>query len=604
MPEFPKSPYVLLEDSKSSNRPDAGLLFQNPIEVLECVSLEGVLATLVEIETFLTKGNFLAGWLSYECALPFHPTLKRKKTVLSNEPLIWMGVFKKPEVLSASSLENLFTESEGQNNTWGFSKSADPNETSKEFESIFSKIQDYISKGDVYQINHTFRLGLKSTGAAKALYGNLRRAQPTPFSALIETGEWRVLSLSPELFITRRNGRLISRPMKGTAKPGKTLEENQRRMEVLERDEKNRAENLMIADLIRNDFSRICKPGTVKVNKLFEVESFASVLQMSSEVTGELREETSFRDIYKALFPCGSITGAPKVRAMEIIHETEKGPRGIYTGAIGFLAPDGDFSFNVPIRTAVMDAKGKGWLGIGSGIVADSTVKMEYRECLLKSRFLYNTPANFALVETMLWSKEKGFSYLEDHLERLVQSAAYFNFVCPIDKIRDSLRNLAGTIIISAGHKVRLVLDRRGHYILTHETLLKTNKIQPLIIHLSKNKVSSNDTFLFHKTTYRPIYNEAITKNAGAEKIYDVIFQNEKDEITEGTFNNIFIEKNDPKLLTPPVSAGLLPGIYRAKLLESGRAKETSLTFEDLVNAKNIYLANSVRGLVKTTLCN
>ena len=585
MPEFPKPPYVLLEDSKSSGRPDAGLLFQNPIEVLECANLEGVPATLVEIETFLTKGYFLAGWLSYECALPFHPTLKGKKTALSNEPLIWMGVFKKPEVLSTSSLDNLFTGSEGQNNTCGFSKSTDPNETSEKFDDAFRKIQNYISKGDVYQINHTFRLGLKGFGAAKALYSNLRRAQPTPFSALIETRKWRVLSLSPELFVTRRNGHLTSRPMKGTAKPGNTLKENQRRMEVLRLDEKNRAENLMITDLIRNDFSRICKPGTVKVNKLFEVESFASVLQMSSEVTGELREETSFGDIYKALFPCGSITGAPKVRAMEIIHETEKGPRGIYTGAIGFLAPDRDFSFNVPIRTAVMDARGKGWLGIGSGIVADSKVKDEYRECLLKSRFLYNTPANFALVETMLWSREEKFSYLEEHLERLVQSAAYFDFVCPLDKIRDSLRNLVDTITSSAGYKVRLVLDRRGHYMLAHETLLKINKTQPPIIRLSKNKVSSNDTFLFHKTTHRPIYNEAIAKNGGAEKIYDVIFQNEKDEITEGTFNNIFIEKNDPKLLTPPVSAGLLSGIYRAKLLESGRAKEISLTFEDLANA-------------------
>jgi len=602
MPSFPTPPFVLLEDSKAAHRQKAGLLFHNPVEILECARLDEVSKMLGRIETALANGFYLAGWFSYESSFPFHPKLNKNEIPLIPEPLIWLGLFQKPEVLSTSDLDDLFSLKDFPAGNSGLLAQLTANETEQEFDQVFAAIQNYISKGDVYQINHTFRLYLKSLGQARALYSSLRRSQPVPYGAYIDTGAWQVLSLSPELFISCRDGCLISRPMKGTAKPGFGMEDNLKRMEALEQDEKNRAENLMITDLIRNDFSRICTPGTVKVSRLFEVEHFSTVLQMSSEITGELNSKTKFRDIFKALFPCGSITGAPKIRAMEIIDETEKTPRGIYTGAIGFLAPTGDFSFNVPIRTVVLDKKGEGWLGIGSGIVADSAAGEEYRECLLKADFLSRPALNFALVETLLWSADDGFHDLDKHLARLAASAAYFSFPYPGDAIQTSLKGLTEILLPADRYKFRLVLGKKGTLAITHEKIDAPSPKNPLFISLSDQRVNSLDSFLFHKTTHRPLYNEVIKAEKKRARIYDVIFQNENSELTEGTFNSLFIRKNRGPLLTPALKAGLLPGILRANLLESGEALEASLKFEDLKKAKYIYLGNSVRGLMQVNL--
>jgi len=602
MPALPKPPFVLLEDSKLPNRKNPGLLFQNPVEILECTWLDDVPAMLDRIEMALDKGFYLAGWFSYESAMPLHPTLGDKSIPLSQEPLIWFGVFQKPEVLSSAKLDILFSAKDLLSGNSGFQGDHTPSEQEQEFEQAFAAIQTYISNGDVYQINHTFRLGLKTSGPGKQLYSRLRRAQPVPYGAYIDSGEWQALSLSPELFITCRDGCLMSRPMKGTAKPGLNMEENLKRMKELELDEKNRAENLMITDLIRNDFSRICRPGTVKVTKLFDVEYFSTVLQMSSEVSGELIKGTKFSEIFKALFPCGSITGAPKIRAMEIIHETEKSPRGIYTGAIGFLGPTGDFSFNVPIRTVVLNNKGDGWLGIGSGIVADSQAGDEYKECLLKADFLNRPYIHFGLVETMLWSADSGFRHLDKHLARLAASAVYFDFPYPGKRIRAALKDLSTTLLPTEQYKVRMVLNNKGKWVLTHEPINAAAKNGPLYTVLSNNRVNSLDPYLFHKTTHRPLYNEIFKTERQRTGAYDVIFQNENGEITEGTFNTIFIHKNHGPLLTPHIGAGLLPGILRANLLESGEAIEASLKFDDLKKAKNIYLGNSVRGLMEVKL--
>ena len=604
MPDFPIPPFVLLDDSRSRDRVDAGLLFQNPVEILECINLEKIPEVLAKIEDVQRKGFYLAGWISYECGLGLHPTLNKPDIPTSIEPLIWMGVFNTPKRLSSENLKTLFHPFGKLENTSGFSASPDANETDAEFATAFTKIMDYISAGDIYQVNHTFRLNFEAHGLIAALYSRLRKAQPVAFGSLIDTGTWNVLSASPELFICRKGDKLMSRPMKGTARSGKTWQEIQKNMAALKCDEKNRAENLMITDLIRNDFSRVCEPGSVVVSKLFEVERFSQILQMSSEVVGILKPKIAFSDIFENLFPCGSITGAPKIRAMEIIQETEKEPRGLYTGALGYIAPSGDFTLSVPIRTVLLDKLGKGHMAVGSGIVANSTLKDEYDECLLKSHFIYNAPQNFALIETMLWTPNRGFSDLKKHLDRLFNSARYFEFPCLLETIKKDLKKLESSFDHQAPRRVRLTLSKEGKTCLQHWSFTPSNNNNPVMVTLASERVDSNDLFLFHKTTHRPLYDQAFktAKGNDSNEIYDMIFQNKQGEITEGTFNSVFVEKDQRPLLTPPLKAGLLPGILRGKLLDSGRARETSLTINDLVKAKNIYLGNSVRGLVKTRL--
>ena len=313
----PDPPFVLLEDSQATSKHKAGLFFTNPVEIIQCSALNKVHKTLQNIEERQKEGFFLAGWISYEVGTAFHPSLKTSNQKTSEEPLIWMGVFNKPQHLSSQQLSALFKDLRQKKPGAGFMASPKSQESRPEFNQAFKSILDFIKAGDVYQVNHTFRLALKTYGPFSALYANLRNSQPAPYSALINTGDWWILSFSPELFISKQGQTLISRPMKGTAKPGINEVENKKRMKALGRDEKNRAENLMITDLIRNDFSRITKPGSVKVPKLFEVERFKTVLQMSSEVVGTLKKKTTFLEIFTALFPCGSITGAPKALEVE-----------------------------------------------------------------------------------------------------------------------------------------------------------------------------------------------------------------------------------------------------------------------------------------------
>lgn len=594
----PDLPFVLLEDSQAAAKQKAGLFFTNPSEIIQCSALNKVQKTLQSIEERQKKGFFLAGWISYEAGTVFHPSLKKSEQKTSQEPLIWMGVFNKPQHLSSQQLSALFKGLAQNKPGAGLMASPKNKESRAEFNQAFKSIMEYIKAGDVYQVNHTFQLALKTYGPFSALYANLRNSQPAPYSALINTGDWRVLSFSPELFISKQGQKLISRPMKGTAKPGINEVENKKRMKALGRDEKNRAENLMITDLIRNDFSRITKPGSVKVPKLFEVERFKTVLQMSSEVVGTLKKKTTFLEIFTALFPCGSITGAPKTRAMEIIKETEQNPRGLYTGALGFLAPSGDFTFSVPIRTAVLNLKGEGWFGIGSGLVSGSKVQDEFEECQLKGKFLKNSEKDFALIETMLWTPEEGVHFLEEHLNRVTSSAGFFEFQIDLKKIRNQLSKILMTFGDKKSRKIRLTLESSGQINFETRDFTPLKKKEPLAVTISPQKVSSSNPFLFHKTTKRTLYNSELER-VKKQKFYDILFVNEKGNITEGAYNNIFVQGNRGELLTPSLECGLLPGILRAKLLESGKFKETSLTCDELEKAAKIWVGNSVSGLVE-----
>lgn len=594
----PDSPFVLLEDSQATSKKKAGLFFTNPVKIIQCSTLNAVQKTLQQIEEHQNAGFFLAGWISYEAGTVFHPFLKKSAQKTSDEPLIWMGVFNNPQCLSSQQLLALFKTLSQKKPKSGLITPPESKESRAAFNKAFERIMAYIKAGDVYQVNHTFRLALDTFGPFTSLYAALRKSQPTPYSALINTGEWRILSFSPELFISKQGQTLISRPMKGTAKPGINEVENKKQMRALGRDEKNRAENLMITDLIRNDFSRITEPGSVRVPKLFEVERFKTVLQMSSEVVATLRKETSFLEIFTALFPCGSITGAPKIRAMEIIRKTEQEPRGLYTGALGFLTPRGDFTFSVPIRTAVLNTKGKGWFGVGSGFVSESKVQDEFEECLLKGKFLENLENDFALIETMLWTKKEGLHYFEDHMIRLAASANFFGFQIELKLIRKRLSKILSTFVDKKPRKIRLTLERSGQINFETLTFAVPKKINRPAIAISPQKVTSSDPFLFHKTTNRALYNSELIR-AKKQKFYDILFVNEKGNITEGAFNNIFVQGNRGELLTPSLECGLLPGILRAKLVESGKFKETSLTCDELEKAAKIWLGNSVSGLIE-----
>lgn len=446
-----------------------------------------------------------------------------------------------------------------------------------------ARIQRYIADGDCYQINHTFTLAGRWFGEPLALYARLRQQQPVRYGGFVGDAGQALLSLSPELFLERRGDCLLTRPMKGTAPSGQPAES-------LRESLKDRAENLMIVDLLRNDLGRIAELGSVKVDRLFAIEDYPGLRQMVSEVSARIPGQDFVR-VLSALFPCGSITGAPKVRAMQIIGELEAGPRGIYTGTLGWLAPDGDFRLNVAIRTLELAAGGAMRLGIGSGIVADSQADAEWRECLLKADFLRRCDPGLRLIETM--RLENGhLPRLAGHLERLQCSAAWFGFAFDAAAVRAALAGLPGEGL----WRVRLTLGKAGDPDIAHFPLSDSAGDGCLAI-LSAQSIVADDVLRGHKTTQRAAYDAALA--ALPEGVFDVLFCNERGEIAEGARSNVFVER-DGVLLTPPRASGALPGVLRAELLASGRAREAVLHPADL--AAGFWLGNALRGLMPARL--
>lgn len=460
-----------------------------------------------------------------------------------------------------------------------------------------NKIKDFIRGGDTYQINYTYENFLKTDASDFNLYRYLRKKQKTSYCAFIKNKYHRIASFSPELFFKTSNREITVKPMKGTASRGYTVDEDKDRIKKLQTGEKDRAENLMIVDLLRNDLGRICRAGTVEVEKLFEVETHTTVHQMTSTIKGELNYDVGFSEIIKNIFPCGSVTGAPKIRSMEIIRELETECRGIYCGAIGYCSPEGNMEFSVPIRTLVKNYGIDQWnYRVGSGIVWDSNIESEWQECSDKTAFLTNeSPEDFYLVETIK-IENKIALYLEDHLERILQSASYFNINCDKDNIVAAI-NIAIEGVEDNEIILRLLINQNGS-----ETLqfFPFNKSATFQVILSENLLNSKNLFLYHKTTNRKWYDSAMERIKNGD-FYDMIFMNENREITEGARSNIFIEINGD-LFTPPISSGLLPGILRKNLIEGKKCVETILDIEDLLNADAIYCGNSVRGLVKVEL--
>lgn len=537
---------------------------------------------LFEIEKATNEGFYVAGFLAYEFGYHLEEKLKpyRKKRP-EGVPLAWFGVFEAPIPFKIETAPGI-ARAHLSDLTLNISPEA--------YQEAISRIKTYIASGDTYQVNYTLKYHFKFEGDPKDFFFRLLRKQRVRYASLLSTPEFSVLSLSPELFIQKQGPLLRSSPMKGTAPRGRFGEEDKKIAQWLSEDTKNRAENIMIVDLIRNDLGRICEMGSVWVPELFKVERYRTVHQMISTVEGNLREGTSLYEIMKALFPCGSVTGAPKIRTMEIIAELEAEPRGVYTGALGFITPDGDFIFNVAIRTVVLKDN-RGEFGIGSGIVWDSDAEEEYRECLLKARFLTEDPPEFKLVETLRFEPEQGFVRLEKHLARLRRSAAYFTLPYPEKRIREELGKLERDL--SERARVRILLSEWGE--VSVETGSLKDFSRPVKVGLKKRSFSAEPAFLFHKTTHRPWYEEA---RGEAEKLglAEIVFFDEKGRLIEGTISNVFLEI-DGRLYTPPVTLGLLPGILRESLLESGGCEEREIHLSDLWHGK-LYIGNSARGLI------
>lgn len=586
---------LLLHDALTPN--GESLLFTEPSEVLTAFSPAEVLAALDRIEAARIAGCWTAGYLRYELGYLFEDRLRPLFPAQPERPLLWFGLYAPPRKLTAAAA-SAYVEAAASGIPTGIRRLTLDMDMAR-YSRAFDAIKAYIAAGDAYQVNLTFKARFTLDGDAVALYRDLSLKQPVAYGALLETGAETILSRSPELFVENRNGRLSARPMKGTLARGRTLAEDESGRRALAGDPKSRAENLMIVDLLRNDLGRISESGSVTVTDLFTVETYRTLHQMTSGITARMKPEVAPLEAIRSLFPCGSVTGAPKIRAMEIIREVESSPRGVYTGSIGYIAPSGDFCFNVAIRTAIIGKDGQGEVGIGGGIVADSELTAEYDEVLLKLKFFTDPVEPVALIETMLWEQDKGFWLLNRHLERLRLSARYFDIAADEAGIRrflqDRIRDFAAPRM-----RVRLLLHERDGLSLTAVPLPEAENTLSFRFVLAEERVDSKSPLLFHKTTNRAFYDEPCKVAAARYGVDEVVFCNERGELTEGSITSIFVERNG-QLLTPALQSGLLPGTLRAELLSTGQAIEAVLTPGDLETADEVFLGNSVRGLMGAT---
>jgi para-aminobenzoate synthetase/4-amino-4-deoxychorismate lyase len=547
------------------------LALDNPVETRTASRIEEVLPLLEFAEERAHAGAYVALMIGYEAAAAFDSALSTHGP--GSLPLAWAGVFANASE-PAEQPDASFVSS-----AWM------PRVAQSEYDAAVSTIRELIAAGDTYQVNYSFPLTSSFSGDAYAWYRELCVAQGAPFSAYLDLDRFQVLSLSPELFFERRGDHVVTRPMKGTKSRGRWLDEDREHAEWLRQSPKDRAENVMIVDLLRNDLGKVSVAGSVRVSSLFDVERFETVWQMTSTVESTLRPGTSLVELMSALFPCGSVTGAPKIRTMRIIRELEPFARGVYTGTIGFLRPGGDCLFNVAIRTVVIDTQTNvATFNVGGGVTIDSTAAGEYEECLVKSRFLRNKPVDFELFESMLIEDGEIF-LLERHLERLKNSAALFGFEFDFGSYEARLREtLVSNPLLAA--KLKLTLRKDGR--ITTETSPILDSETPQRLTLATTPVNSSDTFLFHKTTNR-------------DYPPNLIFWNERNEVTESGTANLVV-KIDGQLVTPPVSCGLLPGTFRGHLIDKGEIKERVVTVEELQNAKEFFLINSVRKWMKAEL--
>ncbi len=538
-------------------------------------------AALVEKE-----GLTAAGFVSYEAAGAFDSALTTHP--VDTFPLAWFGLYTEGEPVAAPAPREQTdlpdpTDSSDQLPDWT------PSLSDEAYHAAIERVRDYIAAGDTYQVNFSFRLHAEAPDDAWALFTRMVGGSSNGYAAYVDIGEWAVCSASPELFFRLSGRDIVSRPMKGTRPRGRWLGEDVARARELQQAAKDRAENVMIVDMVRNDLGRIADPGTVEVAKLFDVERYPTVLQMTSTVHGQT--DAGLVDIFKAIFPAASITGAPKAHTMELITELEDSPRRIYTGTIGYLAPKREAQFNVAIRSALVDrSRNEVEYGVGGGIVWDSREMAELAECYTKAAVLRTPAPAFELLESLLWVSGTGYFLPEKHTDRLQASADYFGWQIDMDGVGKALTVEADGLSGEA-HKVRLTVGPSGRVAVTSAALQPLPA--PYRVGLANRPVDAEDRFLFHKTTHRKVYEEARTAHPDVD---DVLLWNAEGELTESTIANVVVEL-DGKLVTPPVRCGLLAGVYRAFLLASGAVSESVVHRDDLARCTRVCLVNSVRGM-------
>ncbi len=585
------------------------LHFTKPQQIIAAQNLDDVVFALREVERLVeTNKLYAAGFISYEAAPALDTAHRVSSTLLdghsslrSNFPLLWFGLYPAPRLITLSKPAS-------QKSALSWLPSVD----SDAYNAAIKQIKSQIAEGRTYQVNYTMRLKTDFNTDPWNFFLHLVQSQ-NDHAAYIDTGSHVICSASPELFFQLDGESITCKPMKGTTHRGRTTLEDQEQAQWLRESEKNRAENVMIVDMIRNDLGRIAKVGSVHVLELFTTEKYQTLWQMTSTVTA--KTDASLTEIFAALFPCASITGAPKVSTMRIISELEKTPRNIYTGSIGYVAPNRKAKFNVAIRTALIDRESQSAeYGVGSGIVWDSVGMDEYTESLLKARILTEASPPFSLFETMLWTLEEGFFLREKHIARLLDSAEYFDFPLfppprwPSGPERSGAetkgvsrqpvtRETIGAYLdeisfqFTSPQRVRLLLDKSG--ILSHEskTFQPSDNHPPMRVCLAKEPIHSRNIFLFHKTTHREVYESA---RKDFPECDDILLYNEHNELTEFTIGNLVIEM-DGELFTPPISCGLLAGTFRTHLLETSQVKERIIRVDKLKNCSQIFLVNSVR---------
>jgi para-aminobenzoate synthetase / 4-amino-4-deoxychorismate lyase len=580
------------------------LHFTDPYGIISAENLDDVLPALHEIEQRIQANHwYAAGFLSYEAAHAFDPVLQTHASPSGDDasmgldehstlrslqsrcsasrrarkfPYLWFGLYPQPRVVALP-----MPEQSREILDWH------PTVCHESYNSAIARIKEHIAEGRTYQVNYTMRLQTPFTGNAWEFFLHLTQNQ-NHHAAYVDTGQYAICSASPELFFQLEGNAITCRPMKGTAPRGRTTAEDQQQSEWLKQSAKNRAENVMIVDMIRNDLGRIAEIGSVSVPQLFETERYPTLWQMTSTVRA--RTSASLAEIFAALFPCASITGAPKVNTMKIIAELESTPRKIYTGAIGYVTPQRKAKFNVAIRTALIDQeRQEAEYGVGGGIVWDSTNADEYAEALLKARVLTQQPPQFSLLETLLWTAKEGFFLRQKHVARMLDSASYFDIPITKETLEKYLEQVSSGF--RTPQRVRVLLDQNGKLEFEKRPFPLSQNTQPLKVSLAKEPIDSNNIFLFHKTTQREAYESA---RKGLEKSDDVLLHNEKKELTEFTIGNLVVEL-EGQLFTPPVSCGVLPGTFRAYLLETGQVVERTIVLDELIGCTKVFRVNSIR---------
>ncbi|MBN3557707.1 aminodeoxychorismate synthase component I [Sphingomonas yabuuchiae] len=576
----PLPPFVLLDDARDGGA--AARLYTRPVGIVTAHRADEVPAALDALRTARERGLEAVGYLAYEAGAAFETGVPPRAI---DGPLLWFGLFEGYETVAP---ESLLPDPAG-----GWIGEMVPELDAARHAEQFAAVQALIEAGDLYQVNQTFRATAPVLGDPLALYAGLRARSRAGWGAVVATGEATILSLSPELFFALDGGKLTARPMKGTARREEDPAADARAAKALRDDPKQCAENLMIVDLMRNDLSRVARAGSVAVPELFAVEPYPTVHQMVSTVTADLAEGRDALDVLAALFPCGSITGAPKIRAMQAIAEIEDSPRGLYTGAIGRLDANGDAMFNVAIRTLVWrEGDTHATLGIGSGVVADSMAADEWDECLAKAAFLAGGRPDIDLIETMAFDPLEGIQHLEAHLARMKASATALGFRFDRHDARNELQ--AATFRLRDVRRIRLLLARGGALVVeVGPAPARFDGVMP--VRVVTLPVSPLDLRLRHKTSARGFYDAA----RAAAGTGEVVFETPDGLLTEGSYTSLFVPRGDV-LVTPPLALGLLPGVLRAHLIETGRAIEGTLTRADLRDG--FLLGNALRGLFRAEM--